>query len=738
MNTLTLAPEAPPSVAAPMVSVSEAFAKKRAAAAVIAGGGALNNDPFLEGLNPQQAQAVTMPDESTIILAGAGSGKTRVLTTRVAWLLREGRADANSVLAVTFTNKAAKEMRERLSNMVTTPVKEMWIGTFHGLCHKMLRENAPLAGLPQSFSIMDDDDQLGMVKRIIKDEAIELPEDVDAKKLHKYINRMKDAGLRANQIPESENSFEQFASGFYGGYEARCIKEGVVDFAELMLRVYELLNTSEEFLSKYADRFSHIHVDEFQDTNTMQYDWLKKIKGTKGLIFAVGDDDQSIYSFRGSKPENMTTFVDEVANGQIIRLEQNYRSTGAILAAANALIEKNSGRMGKNLWTSSTGGKNMSVLHFDNDWDEADQIAKILRGKVKEGIEPKEMAVLYRSNYQSRSYEKSLLAHGVPYVIYGGTRFYERMEVKNVLAYMRLATNLSDDGAFRRVINMPPRGIGESSVDQISELSRINDIPMLEAGATLVEGRLKEKVENFVEIVSGLFEAINTLPLPDYIDHVLKSSGLIDHYSKKEEDKERLDNVKEMVTAAHRFCEESIVDNAITRPAIEVIDEFLANASLESNSELGKDADSKLGSAKKNAVTLMTVHAAKGLEFNTVVLGGAEDNVFPIERAIDEGNEDEERRLMYVLITRAREDLLVTHCKKRMVYGQIKDLGPSRFLDEIPPELKRTQNFPSTRQAFKPAATQSWSNGPKKWPQKKPAAVQEHSEDASPKPRFRP
>lgn len=655
-------------------------------------------DPFLKGLNPEQAQAVTMPDQSAIILAGAGSGKTRVLTTRIAWLLREDRAIPQSILAVTFTNKAAKEMKERLGTMVSTPVKDMWIGTFHGLCHKMLRENATAAGLPKSFVIMDSDDQLAMVKRVLKEEYSDVPEDVDAKKLLHFINANKEAGRRASQVPLRPLEFDQFAGSFYAEYESRCNKEGVVDFAELMLRVSELLNSDEDFLARYSGRFTHIHVDEFQDTNMMQYDWLKKMKGPAGFIFAVGDDDQSIYSFRGSKPENMGHFVDEVARGQIIRLEQNYRSTGSILAAANALIEKNDGRMGKKLWTDASTGDKMTVIKFESDWDEADEVARIMKQRIQAGVNPNEMAILYRSNYQSRSYEKSLMALGVPYAIYGGTRFYERMEVKNVLAYMRLTLNMADDGAFRRVVNMPTRGIGESAVEKIGELARGNDVSMLEAAATILEeGRIRRNVEGFVEILGSLFQAVNDLPLPEYIDHVLQKSGLLEHYNKKDEDKERAENIQEMVTAAHRFCEESELPDARTRPAIEVLDEFLASASLESNSELGKDGDSKLGSAKVAAVTMMTVHAAKGLEFNTVILGGAEDGVFPVDRAIEEGNEDEERRLMYVLITRAREKLVVTHASSRMIYGQLKDLGPSRFLSEIPDELKELVTVESTR-----------------------------------------
>ena len=663
-------------------------------------------DPLLTGLNKEQSSAVTMDNQSAIILAGAGSGKTRVLTTRIAWLLREGHAQPESILAVTFTNKAAKEMRERLSKMVDHNVKNMWIGTFHGICHKMLRENATLAGLPQSFTIMDDDDQLSMVKRILKEEVTNVPEDVDAKKLHGYINRMKEQGLRAGQVTV-RSDFDQFAAGFYGSYEAKCIKEGVVDFAELMLRVHELLNNNSDFLSCYEGRFSHLHVDEFQDTNAIQYDWLKKMKSPSGTIFAVGDDDQSIYSFRGSKPENMVTFVDEIAQGNIIRLEQNYRSTGKILAAANALIDHNDNRMGKNLWTSSSEGKPMSQFQFESDWDESEEVAKLIKSKIKAGVEPKDIAVLYRSNYQSRSYEKSLMAHNVPYAIYGGTRFYERMEVKNVLAYMRLATNLADDGAFRRVINFPPRGIGSTSVDAIAELARNHDVSMMQAGATLTKSPLREKLEGFTKIILDLFEAVNTLPLHEYIDHVIKETGIVEQYSKKDEDKDRVDNVKEMVTAAYRFCEESTIENALTRPAIETIDEFLASASLESSNDLAKTQDSNAAAPNKDTVTLMTVHAAKGLEFNTVVLGGAEEGVFPVERAIDEGNEDEERRLMYVLITRAREHLVVTNCSRRMIYGQVKDLEPSRFLNEIPDNLISLKEFPSTRPAMKTPAS-SW------------------------------
>lgn len=650
--------------------------------------------PLVASLNERQAEAVTAPDESAIILAGAGSGKTSVLTRRIAYLLQENRTTPEEILAVTFTNKAAKEMKDRLSKMVDTPVKNMWIGTFHGLCNRMLRENARLAGLTSSFAIMDEDDQLAMVKRIVKEEGTTLPEDVTPAKLQSFINRMKEEGTRPGHYAPTDD-FEALACSVYASYEARCVRENVIDFAELMLRVSELFKNSPEFTAKYQGKFSHIHVDEFQDTNEMQYAWLKAIRGDRGVVFAVGDDDQSIYSFRGSRPENMMDFVRDEADGRVIRLEQNYRSTGAILSAANALIEKNTGRMGKNLWTSANEGSLLRTLQFSGDRDEADHVASTLRQQIKAGQDPSEIAILYRSNWQSRSYEKALVAHGVPYVIYGGTKFFERMEVKNALSYMRLTVNIQDDGAFRRVINMPPRGLGEVAIEQIAEISKARDIPMLDAAANFIEGKLQAKVEAFVGLLADCFEKINTVPLPEFVDFVIHKSGLIDQYSKKEDDKERVRNLEEMVTAARRYCEESTTPGASTKPAIEMIDEFLASAALEAGSDMAKNADNPAGVKEKNpaAVTLMTVHAAKGLEFDTVVVAGVEEGVFPVDRAIDEGNEEEERRLMYVAITRGKKEVFFTHTQTRMVHGEIKDMAPSRFIFEIPPELKQEEQF---------------------------------------------
>lgn len=661
---------------------------------------------LLQGLNERQAEAVTAPDQSAIILAGAGSGKTTVLTRRIAWLLEHKRSTPEQILAVTFTNKAAKEMSDRLAKLVDTPVKKMWIGTFHGLCNRMLRENFRLAGLPSSFTIMDQDDQLAMIKRIIKDGGTELPEDVTPKKLQGFINRMKEVGVRAGRT-QSSSDFEDYACAFYGSYESKCVREGVIDYAELMLRVSELCKTSPEFISQYRGRFSHIHVDEFQDTNPMQYDWLKMIRGDHGVVFAVGDDDQSIYSFRGSRPENMHDFVTDLADGRIIRLEENYRSTGVILGAANALIDKNTDRMGKNLWTSSIGGGKLQSLQFSSDLDEGDHIAAMFKRRIREGEDPSQMAILYRANWQSRSFEKALVAHGVPYVIYGGTRFFERMEIKNAMAYLRLTVNINDDGAFRRVINMPPRGLGETAVEQINALAKEFDMPMLEAAATQLDGRLATKVEPFVALLADLFEQINNLPLPVFVDYVINKSGLVNQYEKKEDDKERVDNLKEMVTAATRFCEESMTPNALTIPAIEMVDEFMAGAALEAGADVAKNDNNPAGVAEKDppCVMLMTVHAAKGLEFDTVVVGGMEEGVFPSKMAEAEGNEAEERRLMYVAITRARKNFVCTDCTDRMVYGERLEMVPSRFLAEIPEPFKEKHQFlrQSTYSYQKPA-----------------------------------
>jgi DNA helicase-2/ATP-dependent DNA helicase PcrA len=687
------------------------------------------NDPLLKDLNAQQLQAVIMPNESCIVLAGAGSGKTKVLTTRIAHKIREKKADQNEILGVTFTNKAAKEMRDRLSTMLGRSVGNMWLGTFHGLCHRMLRENTALAGLPEGFTIMDEDDQGLMIKRMLKEKG-GAPEDIEPKQLQNFINKRKEAGTRAGRI-EPFTPLEDFAVPFYKDYEARCSREGVIDFAELMLRVSELMESSEEFRAKYEGRFKHIQVDEFQDTNAMQYAWLKALMGTEGNIFAVGDDDQSIYAFRGSDPQNMQDFVHEIANDRVVRLEQNYRSTGAILAAANSLIENNTTRLGKNLWTDAGDGNKMNVLTFADDRDEADYMAKMLKAKIASGVDPKDIAILYRSNYQSAGYERALNAHGVPLVIYGGTKFYERMEVKNVISYLRLTTNLQNNGAFMRVVNVPSRKIGEATISQIANIAeqyknRTNEdgdvigMSLLEAAAVEYQGNAKPQIMGFIDLLSDLFQRATELPLPAFIDHIIKATGLVDMYSKKEDDLPRLENLKEMVTAAKRFCEESEIEGASTIPAIDILSEFLATATLESAVDNGKDAENKSGGANPNAVTLMTVHASKGLEFPVVIIGGVEDGTFPLSRALDEAGDEEERRLMYVGITRARTDLYVTVAKQRMIYGELTDLAESRFVQEVPSELKICTQPASTRKAGYVAGQKPGASAPSKWASKKP------------------
>ena len=654
-----------------------------------------SKDALLAGLNEQQFEAVTMADEDVIILAGAGSGKTKVLTSRMVWLIRQGRAQPKEILAVTFTNKAAKEMKDRLGKMITVPTGNLWVGTFHGLCHRMLRENTALAGLPPGFSIMDEDDQLAMVKRMLKDmkETTGVPDDIEPRPLQKFINKMKEQGVRASRAVPN-NDFEGFAVPFYASYEALCARQGTIDFAELQLRVCEMLQTNQQFLEKYQNRFSHILVDEFQDTNLMQYDWLKTIRGDRASIFAVGDDDQSIYGFRGSNPDNMTDFVSEIANGRVVRLEQNYRSTGNILSAANALIDCNSGRMGKNLWTDAGDGTRMKVMHFARDFEEAEQVAVEIKNMINRGEDPDQIAILYRSNHQSRGYEKALMSRGIPYTIYGGTRFFERMEIKNVLAYLRLAINLTDDVAARRVINLPSRGIGETTIDKISEIAHAQDMPFLAAATSVYDGKAKDKILGFVELMSDIIDASNTKTLAEFIDYTIAKTGLREFYEKNKDDEDRLRNLGELLSAAKSFCFETDIADAAQLPACDILAEFLASASLESALDKPNEADPDV-KEKPKAVTLMTVHAAKGLEFNNVVIGGAEEGMFPSEISIDEGNEEEERRLMYVAITRARKNLLVSTCAGRFVHGKPKELTPSRFLGEIPATLMDQKRFAS-------------------------------------------
>jgi DNA helicase II / ATP-dependent DNA helicase PcrA len=647
---------------------------------------------LLDGLNERQHEAVTLPDVSAIILAGAGSGKTKVLTTRIAWLIGKRRAQEHSVLAVTFTNKAAREMRLRIERMTGISTGDMWIGTFHGLCNRILRENFGAAGLPKGFAILDEGDQERMLKRILSEHGAE--KQIPAGEMKHYISSRKEKGVRPGKSPALTDD-EKLCEEIYASYELRCAKEGAVDFAELMLRCIDLLENNAALRNRYAAKFTHILVDEFQDTNPLQYRWLKLLRAEATSIFAVGDDDQSIYGFRNADPRNMQDFVQNVAGDRVIRLEQNYRSHGNILLAANSLIEKNQRRLGKNLWTQAEPGGRMQVMEFENDLDEADQVARTIKQLLLSGLPPSEIAILYRSNAQSRGYEKALIGQGVPYAIYGGTRFFERMEIKNAIAYMRLVMNYNDDTSFSRIVNIPSRGIGEVTVNEIRDIATAEGVSMLEAAATRYQGA-RERIDGFVNMLATLVDSASSMPLPKFIEHVLTTTGLSHFYDSKksEEDKARVANLQELVSAAAAFCRESPCKDAARIPAIEILDEFVATATLQASSDVGH-SDKKAAIYNPNCVTLMTVHAAKGLEFDTVIVAGLDDGIFPHSMSLEEGNIEEERRLMYVAITRAKRNLIGTHAKRRMVFGRMEDYGPSRFLEEMPKELLDTKKFPS-------------------------------------------
>lgn len=637
---------------------------------------------LLNQLNPEQLAAVTYPPQSTLVLAGAGSGKTRVLTTRIAWLLQNGMANVSSILAVTFTNKAAKEMKTRLGAMLPLNVNAMWLGTFHGLCHRFLRLHYRDAQLPQTFQILDSADQLALIKRLLKQLNI-AEESVQARTLQGFINAQKENGLRANAL-QANDAHQQKLIELYAQYEQVCQREGVVDFAELMLRSYELLSRHEPLRRHYQERFKHILVDEFQDTNSLQYQWLKLIAGEQAAIFAVGDDDQSIYRFRGANVGNMAALMREFGIEQPIKLEQNYRSVGNILAAANAVIEHNEQRLGKNLRTEAAMGDNIRFFSAFNDLDEAQFISEESRQLKREGWEEDQIAVLYRSNAQSRVIEQALFQAGIPYKIYGGLRFYERQEIKHALAYLRLAVNPDDDNALLRIINFPPRGIGTRSVENIQAAAAEQGVSLFQAACGM--GAKANKIAAFVQLIESIRQQIGVLSLPDIMQNVINDSGLYAHYRQQKQiaEQERTENLDELVTAAHFFKPEdspfeTLPENMADSPAFAVL-AFLSNAALESGENQAQ--------AGQKAVQLMTVHAAKGLEFDAVFITGLEEGRFPSEYSLNEQDGlQEERRLMYVAITRARKRLYLTMAQQRLLHGQTQFGLPSRFIEEIPPQL---------------------------------------------------
>ncbi len=628
-------------------------------------------------LNPPQLQAVTLPPVHALILAGAGSGKTRVLTTRIAWLVATNQVSPHGVLAVTFTNKAAKEMTARLTAQVPINPRGMWIGTFHGLCNRLLRAHYREAGLPPTFQILDSADQLAAIKRLLKNLNVD-DEKHPPRELMHFINGHKEQGIRAVQA-QAYDAWTQKRVELYAEYETQCQREGVVDFAELLLRAYELLQRNEPLRAHYQARFRHILVDEFQDTNRLQYAWLKLMAGGGGKVFAVGDDDQSIYAFRGAEVGNMRDFEREFAGPNVIRLEQNYRSHGNILNAANALIKQNQGRLGKNLWTDAGDGEPIRAYEAYSDLDEARFVVEEVRELVRDGVPRDQIALLYRSNAQSRVLEHELFSRGVPYRVYGGLRFFERQEVKHALAYLRLIANPDDDTAFLRVVNFPTRGIGARSLESLQATAHQFNSPLYNAAASL-SGKAGASVGAFIRLIETLRQETAALPLPEMVEHIVEKSGLADHYRGEKEGQERLENLAELVNAAATFIDDEGVVVATSGEQGALVS-FLTHASLEAGEHQAGEG--------QEAVQLMTVHAAKGLEFDVVFITGLEQGLFPHENAVLEGigGLEEERRLMYVAITRARQRLYLAWAQSRMLHGQTRYSVPSGFLDEIPPEL---------------------------------------------------
>ncbi len=710
---------------------------------------------FLQGLNEQQLEAVTLPRQSALVLAGAGSGKTRVLTARIAWLIQTGQVSPHGLIAVTFTNKAAKEMLTRISAMLPINTRGMWVGTFHGLCNRLLRAHHREAGLPPLFQILDAQDQLALIKRLMKSLNID-DERYPPRQAQWFITLNKEEGRRASEA-EVFDDFTQRMQEFYAAYDEQCQREGMVDFAELLLRSYELLSRSDALREHYRNRFRHILVDEFQDTNRLQYRWLQLLAGIppapaltpaplpegeervarlrrhmdgatpplegveSNAIFAVGDDDQSIYAFRGASAANMQDLQRDFEIQRVIKLEQNYRSHGHILDAANALIQHNHQRLGKNLWTSERKGEPLRVYEAATDVEEAGFIVEEIKALHAESVALNNIAVLYRSNAQSRVLEHTLFNAGLPYRVYGGLRFFERQEIKHALAYLRLVANTDDDGALLRVVNFPARGIGARSLEQLQDLARERGISLWRAAKNKAEGgrrkdpgkdeggrqkpegesgeapnsslvthhsSLPKGVPAFVALIEEMRHATQGLALPEAIEHVIEASGLKQHYQAEKEGRDRLENLAELVNAAATFVAERDVQPAGEGVETDEPDEltaFLAHAALEAGEHQAE--------AGSDALQLMTAHSAKGLEFHSVFVSGLEEGLFPHENSLTEaGGIEEERRLMYVALTRARRRLYLSFAQSRMLHGQRRYGIASRFLREMPERLMRRLN----------------------------------------------
>ncbi len=632
---------------------------------------------ILENLNTEQKVAVTLKSLHTLILAGAGSGKTKVLINRIAWLIQHMKIDPCRILAVTFTNKAAYEMIRRLSETIKIyDNKRLWIGTFHSLSNRFLRIHCQEAKLNQSFSILDDSDQLAVIKRLLKSKNINTDK-YPVRAVQKFININKESGLRSSSLDKLGNQ-KKFLIEIYQAYEEQCQRESIVDFPELLFRTYETLIKNHSLCEYYQDRFQHILVDEFQDTNSLQYKWLLLLSKGKNAIFAVGDDDQSIYSFRGAN-NNVANFKHHYANN-IIRLEQNYRSFGHILGAANSVIQHNNERLGKKLWTQRGDGEYIKIAEQINESMEAQWLVDEIKFLIKEKHNLKEIAILYRSNAQSRILENTFFINSIPYRVYGGMRFFERQEIKNALSYLRLIVNSNDDASLIRIINFPTRGIGARSLEKLMEISRQYNISLYQA-IHFFSGKGKSNFLKFIQLIEHLKQETQKLSLLELVKYVLEYSGLISYYKSVHECTERLENLKELVTSAAIFSnnKESEIQPILSskNQINSLLVSFLDHAALESgDNQINQD---------QSAVQLMTVHAAKGLEFDTVFITGLEEGLFPHENSLASNKSvEEERRLMYVAITRARKKLYMTFSTNRTLYGQLRQAKCSRFLLEIP------------------------------------------------------
>ena len=641
---------------------------------------------ILDGLNDSQRGAVSAPLSNALVVAGAGSGKTRVLVHRIAWLIDVEGVSPHGILAVTFTNKAAAELRARTESLLNVSARSMWVGTFHGLAHRLLRMHWAEAKLPQNFQIIDSDDQVRLIKRIMKSQDID-EKKWPARQAAWFINGQKDEGRRAHEVTSGDDLFQITHKRIYQAYEEVCHQGGLVDFAELLLRSHELWLNDSQLLGHYQQRFAHLLVDEFQDTNTIQYAWLRVLAGQTSKVMAVGDDDQSIYGWRGAKIENIHQFTSDFADVATVRLEQNYRSTQTILEAANGLIQRNTNRLGKELWSDGDKGELLKVYAGFNDLDEARFIAERIQQWEEDGGSLNESAILYRSNAQSRVLEEALLRLNIPYQIYGGQRFFERAEIKNALAYMRLIENRHSDPAFERVVNTPTRGIGDKTLEGIRQLARANTTSLWQAAkdgisAGAFTARVSGAVGTFILLIDQLADAVAPLHLDELAEHVIDASGLMEFHGQERGERglARKENLQELVSACRQFSGDLVFPfEDSDRAEVSVLQEFLDQMSLDAGDRQ---------SAQGPSVQMMTLHSAKGLEFPLVFLGGMEEGLFPHRMSVEEpGRLEEERRLAYVGITRAMQELYLTYAESRRMHGQDSYNRPSRFLSEIPQEL---------------------------------------------------